>query len=107
MGATKEAVVIIDTVEEPCAVFMITAIRNGTTRPMLVPASSLPIASPVPVALITIPNIPPAAVTMRIGPAFSIASEKSEFIEPIVLSLIRNIASTTPIDKAIMGSPGK
>jgi len=59
------------TVDEPWAVFIIMGNDKGTKIPIFVPARSFPIASPVPVAFITIPNIPPAAVTISIGPAFS------------------------------------
>ena len=107
IGATKDADVIMATVEEPCAVFIITAITKGTISPMLVPARNVPRACPVPVALMTIPNIPPAAVTIRIGPAFSIASVKTEFIESIVFSFKRNKARKAPIARANTGSPGK
>ena len=33
MGTTNEAAVIIATVDEPCAVFRMNAIRNGTASP--------------------------------------------------------------------------
>ena len=81
MGATNEAAVIIATVDEPCAVFMAVAMRNGTTRPMLVPANSRPMASPAPVALITIPNIPASGGNDQEWGLPFIASEIMAFTE--------------------------
>ena len=47
------------------------------------------------------------AKTIRIGPAFSIASEKIEFMESILFFLIKRKARNTPMARAKTGSPGK
>src|SRR5258706_5044348 len=107
MGAMTEAVVIIATVEDPCAVLRIRAIPNGMKSPSLVVLNAFPAIAPMPVSLMIIPNIPPAAVTIRIGPAFSIALSKTLLIVFMPLLLSSNNENTTPIIKAITGCPVK
>ena len=68
-GAMIPAVVVIATVEEPCAVFNIAARRNGKNIPTAERTSACYVIY-VTIELddITLPNTPPAAVTKSIGP---------------------------------------
>lgn len=108
MGATIDAAVINATVDDPCAVFMAAAIKNGSQMPMdipLIPEKS----SPKPEFCSTLPKAPPAPVIMMIVAAFLMAFP----VHPVVLSISlsnlrgRNNAIKTPINKAITGFPMK
>ena len=68
-GAMIPAVVVIATVEEPCAVFNIAARRNGKNIPTAESTSACcVINATIELDEITFPNTPPAAVTKSIGP---------------------------------------
>ena len=68
-GAIIPAVVVIATVEEPCAVFNIAARRNGKNIPTAESTSACcVINATIELDEITFPNTPPAAVTKSIGP---------------------------------------
>ena len=63
------AVVIIATVEEPCAVFSTAASRNGKKIPMLPKTSAFAVIyRTISETAITLPSTPPAAVMKRMGP---------------------------------------
>ena len=78
-GATMEAAVIIAMVDDPCEVFRITAIMYGINYPNPSAATCCPRLFTIPDSLITAPKVPPAAVTIRIGPAFSMAVSSNLF----------------------------
>src|SRR5574344_2251390 len=64
------AVVVIATVEEPCAVLRMAAMMNGNSIPIDDIADAwLLINSTKPAEVMTPPSTPPAAVIKRIGPA--------------------------------------
>ena len=68
-GARMPAVVVMATVEEPCAVLRMAASRNGKKMPSAsrVTACSL-MKFTMSVEAMTLPRTPPAAVMKRIGP---------------------------------------
>ena len=78
-GAISDAVVIIATVDDPCAVLSAAAIMNGSQIPRLNPESASPSIVAMPESLRTIPNDPPAAVIMmimRVGGLMNLGFEK-------------------------------
>ena len=66
-GAIIPAVVVMATVEEPCAVFKMAASRNGKKIPIVCREAALSVIKVTRlVEEITLPSTPPAAVTNRI-----------------------------------------
>src|ERR1017187_1111363 len=107
IGAIIDIAVMMATVDEPCAVFIIRAIKKGIISPRPVLLIATPAIAPIQVSLIIIPNIPQAAIIIRMGPAFSIAVSKKA-LSVLIFLLAKSIkAKTTPISKAITGFPVK
>ena len=107
MGAIIAAVVIIDTVEDPCEDFKIAAIKNGNNKPSLRSENALPIMSPIPVACKIAPNAPPAPVMRMIMPA-SFRPLDTQFRCESSFDFGFNLnARNTPINSDIMGLPMK
>ena len=107
IGATIEAAVIIATVDDPCAVFKIDAMAKGIISPSPVVLKAKPALVPTPVSFIILPNMPPAAVTIRIGPAFSMAVSKTAFKVATFRFRKRSKENATPISNAMTGCPIK
>ena len=99
------AVVVIATVELPCAVFRMAEIRNGKKMPTEERKAALAFMnSTKPAAVMTLPSTPPAAVTKRIGPTvFSVSSVMAakRFIVCVLTS--RRTASSRPTVSAMIG----
>ena len=69
------AVVVMATVEDPCAVLRMAEIRKGKKMPTLARKSAFAFMnSTKPAAVITLPSTPPAAVMKRMGPTVFIVS---------------------------------
>ena len=68
-GAMMPALVVMATVELPCAVLRMAASRNGKSRPRLSSVAAWAVMKLTrSVVAITLPSTPPAAVTNRMGP---------------------------------------
>ena len=103
------AVVVMATVEEPCAVLRMAASRNGKKMPSAsrVTACSL-MKFTISVEAMTLPRTPPAAVMKRIGPTvLSVSWTRSWNLSRLAVTASWMTPKTTPIARAIMGVPKK
>ena len=104
-GWIIDAAVIIATVDEPCAVLRTEVTIKGKKIPTLPSKVACVKCSLSFVAVNTAPNAPPAPMMTKMLPAFSTLSVSSFPIISFLKCLIFIKASSTPIDKAITGSP--
>src|SRR5690606_12105652 len=106
-GATMEAVVISATVEEPCAVLIAAAIKNGNQIPRFHCATVEPSTSAIPEFCSTLPKIPPAPVIkiMEAAPVSALPIQPSIDNMEHSSFLGNSSAKKTPTSKATKGSP--
>ena len=108
-GATMDAVVMMDTVEDPWAVLSAKAIRNGSHMPRLYLERASPSTSAIPESRRIIPKDPPAAVIRMMMAAEDRDLPTHPVVESISLSNFfgRVKDSTIPMSRATTGSPMK
>ena len=97
------AVVIIETVDDPCAVFNKAAIKKGSNSPISKSINPWLITSLIDVALRIFPNAPPAPVMRIIVPAAFSPSATQLKCCSLERSRIEIIAIKTPKRIAMIG----
>src|SRR5690606_25766927 len=105
--ARSEAVVIIATVDDRCAVLMAAANRQGNQIPGCSPETVVPMVSAIPEFCSTLPKIPPAPVIKIIDAELVNALPTQPSHESMSASSFfgRSNARNTPTSKATKGSP--